>query len=111
MEATSTRRAGLERFTFPEGSKPYFVLGELPASAWRLPPDGRHNIDLSNDLPDSFVGGTMDIDPQQGRITIGGKWGSRYVPKDNLNDILILVLSAASGLEVSVIKLSRVMTF
>jgi len=28
MEATSTRRAGLERFTFPEGSKPYFVLGE-----------------------------------------------------------------------------------
>ena len=35
MEATSTRRAGLERFTFPRGSKPYFVL------------------DLSNDLPAS----------------------------------------------------------
>ncbi|KAJ3881128.1 glycoside hydrolase family 92 protein [Lentinula edodes] len=62
MEATSTRRAGLERFTFPEGSKPYFVL------------------DLSNDLPDSFVGGIMDIDPQQGRITIGGKWGSSFGP-------------------------------
>ena len=26
MEATSTRRAGLERFTFPKGSTPYFVL-------------------------------------------------------------------------------------
>lgn len=35
MEATSTRRAGLERFTFPKGSKPYFVLdlaNDLPAS-------------------------------------------------------------------------------
>ncbi|KAJ4483906.1 glycoside hydrolase family 92 protein [Lentinula aciculospora] len=62
MEATSTRRAGLERFTFPEGSKPYFVL------------------DLSNDLPDSFVGGTMNIDPEQGRVTIGGRWGSSFGP-------------------------------
>ena len=35
MEATSTRRAGLELFTFPKGSKPYFVLdlaNDLPAS-------------------------------------------------------------------------------
>ncbi|KIK69222.1 glycoside hydrolase family 92 protein [Collybiopsis luxurians FD-317 M1] len=62
MEATSTRRAGLERFTFPEGSKPYFVL------------------DLSNDLPVSFAGGTMDIDPQKGRVTIGGLWGSSFGP-------------------------------
>jgi hypothetical protein len=61
MEATATRRAGLERFTFPSGSKPYFVL------------------DLANDLPASFSGGTLDIDPDQGRITIGGHWGSRYV--------------------------------
>ena len=37
MEATSTRRAGVERFTFPKGSKPYFVL------------------DLSNDLPASMT--------------------------------------------------------
>ena len=59
MEATSTRRAGLERFTFPQGSKPYFV------------------IDLANDLPASFAGGTLDIDPENGRITIGGHWGSR----------------------------------
>jgi hypothetical protein len=59
IEATSTRRSGLERFTFPKGSKPYFVL------------------DLANDLPASFAGGVMDIDPDKGRITIGGHWGSR----------------------------------
>ncbi|EJD03194.1 glycoside hydrolase family 92 protein [Fomitiporia mediterranea MF3/22] len=59
MEATSTRRAGLERFTFPKGSKPYFAL------------------DLANDLPASFAGGTMDLDPEKGRVTIGGFWGSR----------------------------------
>ena len=60
MEATSTRRAGLERFTFPKGSKPFFVL------------------DLANDLPASFMGGRLDIDPEKGRITLGGRWGSRY---------------------------------
>ena len=59
MEATSTRRAGLERFTFPSGSKPYFV------------------IDLANDLLASFAGGEMDIDPDQGRIRIGGHWSPR----------------------------------
>lgn len=63
MEATATRRAGLERFTFPSGSKPYFVL------------------DLANDLPVSFAGGEMNIDPDKGRITIGGKWGSRLVSR------------------------------
>ncbi|KAK7052309.1 glycoside hydrolase family 92 protein [Favolaschia claudopus] len=62
MEATATRRAGLERFTFPQGSKPYFVL------------------DLANDLPNSFAGGSMDIDAEKGRITIGGRWGSSFGP-------------------------------
>jgi Glycosyl hydrolase family 92 N-terminal domain len=60
MEATSTRRAGLERFTFPNGNTPFFTL------------------DLSNDLPNSFKGGNMTIDPETGRITIGGFWGSRF---------------------------------
>ena len=50
----------MERFTFPKGSKPYFVL------------------DLANDLPASFMGGRLDIDPEKGRITLGGRWGSRY---------------------------------
>lgn len=62
MEATSTRRAGLERFTFPKGSKPYFVL------------------DLSNDLPASFAGGVMDIDPVKGRVTLGGNWRPSFGP-------------------------------
>ncbi|KAJ7451768.1 glycoside hydrolase family 92 protein [Mycena galericulata] len=62
IEATATRRAGLERFTFPSGSKPYFVL------------------DLANDLPESFAGGSMNIDPDLGRITIGGQWGSSFGP-------------------------------
>jgi putative alpha-1,2-mannosidase len=59
IEATATRRAGLERFTFPTASTPYFV------------------VDLANDLPSSFAGGTLDIDPIKGRITIGGNYGSR----------------------------------
>ncbi|EIM82754.1 glycoside hydrolase family 92 protein [Stereum hirsutum FP-91666 SS1] len=62
MEATSTRRAGLERFTFPHQTTPYFVL------------------DLANDLPASFAGGSLDIDPEMGRITIGGHWGSSFGP-------------------------------
>ncbi|KAJ3502040.1 hypothetical protein NLJ89_g9066 [Agrocybe chaxingu] len=62
MEATATRRAGLERFTFPEGSKPYFVL------------------DLANDLPASFAGGQLTINPDIGRITIGGRYGSSFGP-------------------------------
>jgi len=61
MEATATRRAGIERFTFPPVSTPYFVL------------------DLANDLPNSFAGGTLDIEAGNGRIKIGGLWGSRYV--------------------------------
>ncbi len=66
MEATSTRRAGLERFTFPGSTRtPFFTL------------------DLANDLPRSFKGGNMTIDPETGRITIGGFWGSRYVTKNS----------------------------
>jgi putative alpha-1,2-mannosidase len=59
MEATPTRRAGLERFTFPPQLRSYFVL------------------DLSNDLPGAFAGGELNIDPERGRITIGGRYGSR----------------------------------
>ncbi|TFY80901.1 hypothetical protein EWM64_g3111 [Hericium alpestre] len=67
MEATTTRRAGLERFTFPKKSgTPYFTL------------------DLANDLPASFAGGTMDINPKAGRITIGGHWGSSFGPGEFL---------------------------
>jgi len=73
MEATATRRAGLERFTFPSGSKPYFVL------------------DLANDLPVSFKGGQLTIDPEKGRITIGGRWGSRFGFDMIVRIILLLI--------------------
>jgi len=63
MEATSTRRAGLERYTFPNGTTPFFTL------------------DLSNDLTGSFKGGNMTIDPKAGRIMIGGFWGPRHASK------------------------------
>ncbi|KAI0085083.1 glycoside hydrolase family 92 protein [Irpex rosettiformis] len=69
MEATSTRRAGLERFTFPKRTKPYFVL------------------DLANDLPGSFAGGSMNIDPQKGRITLNGLWSSSFGPTSFFHEI------------------------
>ncbi|KIY50865.1 glycoside hydrolase family 92 protein [Fistulina hepatica ATCC 64428] len=62
MEATATRRAGLERFTFPSGSKPYF------------------SIDLARDLADTFAGGELAISPEEGRVTIGGHWGPSFGP-------------------------------
>ncbi|KAF9016825.1 hypothetical protein BDZ89DRAFT_930413, partial [Hymenopellis radicata] len=62
MEATATRRAGLERFTFPAGSKPYFV------------------IDMAGDNAGTFAGGFMDIEPENGRIKIGGHFGPSFGP-------------------------------
>ena len=61
MEVTSTRRAGIERFTFPAAVKPYFVM------------------DLSNDLPMSWGGGEMNIFPNNGTIQFGGRWKPRYI--------------------------------
>lgn len=61
MEATSTRRAGVERFNFPAGVKPYLV------------------IDLTNDLSGSWGGGVMDIFPSNGTIQLGGRWHPRLV--------------------------------
>lgn len=72
MEATSTRRAGIERFTFPTGVKPYFVM------------------DLSNDLPASWGGGVMDIFPDNGTIQFGGRWKPRLVLFLSLSPRLIL---------------------
>ncbi|EGG07512.1 family 92 glycoside hydrolase, partial [Melampsora larici-populina 98AG31] len=62
LEATSTRRAGLERFTFEpdSGQKAYFVL------------------DLAHDISLTFEGGQMEIDPKKGRIKLGGRWGPSF---------------------------------
>lgn len=60
MEATATRRAGLERFSWPSGSKPYIVF------------------DMAFDNAGTWAGGSLDIDAAKGRITIGGHWSSRF---------------------------------
>lgn len=68
MEASSTRRAGLLRYTFPasllEGGalQPHIVQ------------------DFTNDAPGRFRGGSIDFDPAQGRIMINGSWGSSFAP-------------------------------
>src|SRR6266852_7124235 len=92
MEATSTRRAGLERFTFPKGNTPFFTL------------------DLSNDLPHSFKGGNMTIDPKAGRITIGGFWGSRYATRNTSIAHLMTMRLAVLGRDRSNTKRSLVTT-
>lgn len=66
MEATSTRRAGLIRYTFPQSylsehkSKPHVV------------------IDASNDLPGTWRGGNFTLDAEKGRFTVGGNYGSSF---------------------------------
>ncbi|MBW0482570.1 hypothetical protein O181_022285 [Austropuccinia psidii MF-1] len=64
FEATSTRRAAIEKFSFsdPE-AQPYFVL------------------DLAQDQPNSFQGGNLTIDPLKGLIKMGGKWYSSFGPR------------------------------
>lgn len=68
MEASSTRRAALVRYTFPasilEGGslQPHIVQ------------------DWTNDAPGRFRGGTIDFDPDQGRILINGSYGSSFAP-------------------------------
>ena len=55
LETTSTRRAGLIRFTYPESLNGTFVV-----------------VDLTNDLQRSFEGGSIDITPSTGRVTLSG---------------------------------------
>ncbi|MBW0562385.1 hypothetical protein O181_102100, partial [Austropuccinia psidii MF-1] len=64
FEATSTRRAGIERFGFSDpNTHPYFV------------------IDLASDMANSFYGGNLTIDPQRGTLKLGGVWGSSFGPQ------------------------------
>lgn len=55
IELTSTRRAGLMRFTFPEGSDTNYVV-----------------VDLVNDLQRSFEGGELIIDTNNSQIMMMG---------------------------------------
>ncbi|THH03301.1 hypothetical protein EW145_g6364 [Phellinidium pouzarii] len=61
LETTSTRRAGLIRFTYPADLNGTFVV-----------------VDLTNDLQRSFEGGTLDIDASSGRIALSGTFLQSY---------------------------------
>lgn len=61
LEATSTRRAGLIRFTYPEDSKTALVV-----------------IDLTHDLQRSFEGGRVDLDAASARVTLTGTFLQSY---------------------------------
>ncbi|KAL1688597.1 glycoside hydrolase family 92 protein [Schizophyllum commune] len=61
IETTSTRRAGLIRFTYPAGSNSTHVV-----------------VDLTNDLQRSFHGGSLSLDPDAGRIELEGTFLQSY---------------------------------
>ncbi|KII85438.1 glycoside hydrolase family 92 protein [Plicaturopsis crispa FD-325 SS-3] len=63
IETTSTRRAGLIRFTYPDtnASSPNHVV-----------------VDLTNDLQRSFEGGDIAIDPAAGRVKLTGTFLQSY---------------------------------
>ncbi|PFH48572.1 glycoside hydrolase family 92 protein [Amanita thiersii Skay4041] len=60
LEATSTRRAGLIRFTYPSSTTDNHVI-----------------VDLSNDLQRSFHGGSVSVSPD-GRVGLGGTFFQSY---------------------------------
>ena len=61
IETTSTRRAGLIRFTYPARSDSTHVV-----------------VDLTNDLQRSFHGGSLSLDPDAGRIELEGTFLQSY---------------------------------
>jgi hypothetical protein len=67
MEGTTTRRAGLMRYTFPSSAMEK-QNAKNPALV----------LDWTNDLPGTFRGGEMSIDPEKGRITMNGTYGSSF---------------------------------
>lgn len=63
IETTSTRRAGLIRFTFPVSNATDYLV-----------------VDLTNDLGRSFSGGTISISPS-GHVELGGTFLQSYGPR------------------------------
>ncbi|KAE8228990.1 hypothetical protein CF326_g6056, partial [Tilletia indica] len=69
MEATTTRRAGLQRYTFDK---------KTLDSAKSLP----HLVfDWTQDNPSTWAGGTIDFDYTTGRIMMNGSWYSSFGAK------------------------------
>ncbi|CAD6961311.1 unnamed protein product [Tilletia controversa] len=66
METTTTRRAGLQRYTFDQNTL---------ASAQSLP---HLVLDWTRDNPNSWAGGTIDFDYDKGRIMMNGSWYSSF---------------------------------
>ncbi|EJD44905.1 hypothetical protein AURDEDRAFT_88026 [Auricularia subglabra TFB-10046 SS5] len=62
LETTSTRRAGLIKFTWPSDDR------------------NRVIVDLSNDLQRSFHGGSLALDVAGGRVKLGGTFQQSYGP-------------------------------
>jgi putative alpha-1,2-mannosidase len=67
MEATSTRRAGLIRYTYPLSTFAK-ARGGTPTIVF----------DCSNDLPGTWRGGKCQLDKAKGRIMLSGTWGSSF---------------------------------
>ncbi|CEH15790.1 MYOSIN-BINDING PROTEIN-RELATED [Ceraceosorus bombacis] len=67
IEVTSTRRAGLQRWTFPKD--------KVAQAGYKKP---TIVYDWTNDLPGTFRGGQMDFNYEQGRVMMNGSWGSSF---------------------------------
>ncbi|GJJ06552.1 hypothetical protein Clacol_000744 [Clathrus columnatus] len=66
IETTSTRRAGLIKFTYQNHtSSPNYIV-----------------VDLTNDLQRSFQGGELQYSPQTGRVMLGGTYLQSYGPSN-----------------------------
>jgi putative alpha-1,2-mannosidase len=63
LETTSTRRAGLTRFTYPSSATNRSVV-----------------VDLTNDLQRSFHGGSFSLDPIKARVMLEGTFIQSYGP-------------------------------
>ncbi|PPQ72207.1 hypothetical protein CVT24_002364 [Panaeolus cyanescens] len=85
LEATSTRRAGLIRFTYPSS---------MASSTKHVV------VDLTNDLQRSFHGGTLDIESAQSntRIKLSGTFQQSYGP-DNYTVFACYDFSRPSAVE------------
>lgn len=69
METTTTRRAGLVRYTYPSSALDGGKLQPFVVQDW------------TNDLPGTFRGGKMYFDIERGRIHMNGSWASSFGPE------------------------------
>lgn len=68
LEATTTRRAGLLRYTYPQSVTENGRLHPFVVQDW------------TNDLPGTFRGGEIYFDSERGRVQMNGSWASSFGP-------------------------------